>query len=1013
MKKYFNVKLLLIISLFLCAISAIITFKSFQQREDARNLVDRTHEVIKETLFINTLLKKAEANQNAYLLSNDSTYLQKISIDSKLAIEHCDILESKVKINFVHANLVNNKILPLAKQKIQSINQTIIFFKTADGKAEVPLNGSSDKTLDSLQEYINSFIDKEQTLLSDRSANLSSINNFIEFFLYTSSVLIALTIVLSFYTIQKTQRHNFNLNSTLQTKVEEQTKELLIKNKDLNENVKELQTSEEEIRASLDHITSLQVYLEESEKKYRLISENSQDFIALHKPDGNYTYVSPSVKQLLGFEPEELINISSFSLIHPNDAEAILNGPRQEVLNGSTVNHSQFRLRKKDNNYIWVEAYTKPIADEEGNVYQVQTSARDISSRKFIENKLKESERKYKLISNNSEDLISLYTSEENPIRTYISPSCKKIMGYEPEEMIGRSPYDFILSEDAEKMKENIHPITLSGKTAIAQYRAMRKDGTIIWLESISNPSFNEENKIIGFQTSARDITQRKKYEQEIISAKEKAEEATKAKSQFLSMMSHEIRTPMNAIIGLTNLLLEEKPNPIQIESLNLLKFSGENLLTIINDILDFSKIEAGKIVLEYNDFNLHALMVQTTEMLRPRATQKGLEFNFVYEDSAIKFLKGDQVRINQIVTNLVSNAIKFTEKGSVELVVTPRSNHNGNNEIQFIIKDTGIGIPQDKIDTVFESFSQASSDITRKFGGTGLGLSISRQLLKLMGSDMSVKSQIDKGSEFSFTLSLKSGEIKNEDKKQVKNGNPLFQHPTNILLVEDNRVNQIVASRFLKKWGASIDTANNGIEALELIASKKYQLILMDLEMPEMDGYETSIKIRSQSDLYFKNIPIIALTASAMVEIKAKSLSVGMNDYISKPFQPDELFEKISLYTNSNIDIPFDTNISLKPSDIYANAVPSLKKVLTDLLIRKITELQNSLDNPDSFESTKTDALVTLSLLGDVEYEKVINSIDFGLRKTQSEKLKQNIDLLNKTSAKLIENLKENLKEL
>lgn len=256
--------------------------------------------------------------------------------------------------------------------------------------------------------------------------------------------------------------------------------------------------------------------LEESEARYRLVSENSQDFIALHRPDGTYEYVSPSVKELLGYEPEELMGISGFSLIHPDDINGIMEGPRKEALRGQVVLNTQFRMKKKDTGYLWVEAYANPILDEKGNVIHVQTSIRDITARKLVEEKLAESERLYRLISTNSKDLISLYKAEEDPKRIFASPSCKEIMGYEPEELVGRSPFDFIVPEDAEEMRKEIHPITMSGHTATKEYRARKKDGSIIWLETISNPFFDEQGRVSGFQTSARDITARKLVEEKL-----------------------------------------------------------------------------------------------------------------------------------------------------------------------------------------------------------------------------------------------------------------------------------------------------------------------------------------------------------------------------------------------------------------------------------------------------------------------------------------------------------------
>ncbi len=383
--------------------------------------------------------------------------------------------------------------------------------------------------------------------------------------------------------------------------------------------------------------------------------------------------------------------------------------------------------------------------------------------------------------------------------------------------------------------------------------------------------------------------------------AKDRAEEATKAKSLFLSMMSHEIRTPMNAIIGLTHLLLQDEPRADQIESLKLLRFSGENLLTIINDILDFSKIEAGKIALEYIDFDLYNLLQNIKQMLDQRAQDKEIRLHYVYDGKVPFVVKGDPVRIGQIVTNLLGNAIKFTERGYVELSVSHEGMEWGRHRVRIRVKDTGIGIEKDKINQVFESFSQAGSDTTRKFGGTGLGLSISKRLLNLMSSDIEVTSSPGEGSEFSFRLLLEEGHLAVVQGKPAEDVTEAFkEHAIRVLVVDDNRVNQIVAVNHLKRWGIETEVAVNGAEAVEKVKSKSFQLILMDLQMPEMDGYEATRKIRnlSDDDPYFRNIPILALSASAMAEIQEKAMEYEMNDFVSKPFRPEELQEKIARYT-------------------------------------------------------------------------------------------------------------------
>lgn len=379
--------------------------------------------------------------------------------------------------------------------------------------------------------------------------------------------------------------------------------------------------------------------------------------------------------------------------------------------------------------------------------------------------------------------------------------------------------------------------------------------------------------------------------------AKQQAEASSKAKSEFLSTMSHEIRTPMNAVIGMTHILLDEDPNEVQKGHLNLLKFSAENLLVLINDILDFSKIEAGKIDFERIEFDPVELLHKIISGLKPKAEEKQLALNLKLDPAINWHLIGDPTRLSQVLTNLIANALKFTEEGQVSVEARLQELKGGTGIIHFAISDTGIGIAKAKQDKIFESFSQASSDTTRKFGGTGLGLAIVKRLLELQGSKIQMESKLGQGSTFSFEQQfcvLLDKPLKATPLQSHKES-PQDLKGCHILLVEDNESNVLVARKFLERWQATLEVASNGEKAIEVLREKSFDLVLMDLQMPVMDGYQAAILIRSLEDPVKKKIPIIALTASAMVEIQDRVYAVGMNDYVSKPFNPNELFQKLS----------------------------------------------------------------------------------------------------------------------
>jgi signal transduction histidine kinase len=370
--------------------------------------------------------------------------------------------------------------------------------------------------------------------------------------------------------------------------------------------------------------------------------------------------------------------------------------------------------------------------------------------------------------------------------------------------------------------------------------------------------------------------------------------QAAKAKSDFLSMMSHEIRTPLNAVIGIANLLSEEELLPSQLDNLRVLQFSAENLLALINDILDFSKIEAGKVEFEKNELDLHQLILNLTRANQIKADDNDNQLQLIIDKNVPQWVKGDSVRLGQILNNLVSNAVKFTQRGTVTIHIKCLEQTNEEAKIYFSVKDTGIGIEPAKQKVIFNGFTQASRDISRKFGGTGLGLSITQKLLDMMGGEICLESEYGKGSNFYFALTFAKGKAPNtvENDKQSQKVENL--EGVRILVVEDNDINQLVATQFLMRWNAEVvDVAEDGKIGVEMARENHYDLILMDLQMPEMDGYAATIEIRK----FNKTIPIIALTASVMLDSKDLVFEVGMNDFATKPFVPKELLKKIISY--------------------------------------------------------------------------------------------------------------------
>lgn len=507
-----------------------------------------------------------------------------------------------------------------------------------------------------------------------------------------------------------------------------------------------------------------------------------------------------------------------------------------------------------------------------------------------LENQLKETQKKLNTVIANAP--VILFSLDTNAIFRIFEGKGLECIEIQKEKIINQS-----LSEHIDL------PITITNfnEAINGTEHTIVKEWNDRFFEIFYSPIRDENKMITGVLGIATDITVHKKAESELIKAKQLAEETAKVKEQFLANMSHEIRTPMNGIIGMTRILLNTNLNPEQLKFMQSIRTCSDHLLVIINDILDFSKIEAGKMSFESIPFSVDQLAMLTMDLFQSKADEKSLQLTLERDFNIPALLMGDPTRLSQILNNLVSNAIKFTEKGEVRLKLGLVSNNSDNTTIAFEIKDSGIGIPEKSLPTIFDSFTQASSDTTRKFGGTGLGLTISRQLIELQGGSLHVKSEVGKGTTFFFSIPYPIGDekeigkrkdsqydIKPEDLKGIK-----------ILLVEDNPFNQMVATDTLTDLigELTIDVAENGKIAVNMISNNKYDVVLMDIQMPDMDGFEATRVIRAMSPP--KNeTKIMAMTANVTTEEIAKCFEVGMNSYISKPFDTQDLINKLGKLT-------------------------------------------------------------------------------------------------------------------
>jgi PAS domain S-box-containing protein len=504
--------------------------------------------------------------------------------------------------------------------------------------------------------------------------------------------------------------------------------------------------------------------------------------------------------------------------------------------------------------------------------------------------------KRYDIVASNIKEILFLLDPKGNFL--YLNKAWEDLTGEKNEQTYGKSFLTLKdkLTNQSERAVDKILMNSLSEVNDTIEY--LNRDGSREWFELTGRKIYDDKGVLEGTIGTMVNITQIKKTEFDLTKSKEDAEKANKAKDEFLSTMSHEIRTPLNAIVGISNLLLMNETLPDQIENLDALKFSSEHLLNLINDILDFSKIESGKIEFDDSEFSIHDLLLGIRKNYSYPADEKGISFKVKKDEELPEVLIGDMTRLSQIISNLVSNAIKFTSQGNVILDVEVIKSSKTSVRLKFEIKDSGIGIMQSKIDKIFEKFSQASSDTTKLYGGTGLGLPICKKLLELQGSQLYVSSVFGEGSTFWFELDFGVSERFTAPTSKLIDLKPSFGAiiGLKVLVAEDNQLNIMVVKQFLSKWGLDFKIVLDGKQAIEAVEAEDFDLILMDLQMPVMNGYQATLAIRAKGGKY-QTMPILALTASTTISVRKEAEDAGMDDYIMKPFNPKDLYQVLKYY--------------------------------------------------------------------------------------------------------------------
>lgn len=828
----------------------VFTANTIKRNDVTFRLVNHTYQVIEKISDVSSLIFEYESQIRGFVISDNELFLSRM--DSVEASLRRDIEELK---QLVHDNNIQKKnfqiVEPLINKKI-SFQEEVLTSKSQSNEKALQLIASlqGKRISDSLVHVLQLMQTEEKRLLNIR---IEANKNVSEERFNASLIIVVVAFILLTIALLKIEREHY--------------------------------------------------LRKKSEAQYKNLIDNSSLVLFTTDLKGNFNYLSGKFKELTGYKYSELIGKNYTLLIDDEWRERVQAFYQDQVKRKTSESIIEFPIKTKSGEIKWVEQNVNLLRRKDA-INGFQSFVKDITERKLVEQALARKDQEIRAKHEESQKLLQSIL-DHIPMVVYMKDLNGQLLIANKQFYSTFSHSETLSFEEAElnmlANESSSNKYTVADEYVKTNLKALEYEDVFKTNNGqrdmffVKFPLLDTSNQLFAICNVGRDITELVRFQRQLITAKARAEKAETLQEEFLANMSHEIRTPMNGIIGMTNLMETTTLNDEQKEYIYLIKESSHILLNLINDILDLSKIKAGKMIVETMHFNLAETINSVVAPLEFRAKEKNVQIVRQVENVPV-YLEGDQKKLIQILNNLIGNAVKFTDKGEISIQVKVLEERDDLHKLQFVVADSGIGISEEDLEYIFESFTQASDNMVKKVGGTGLGLAITKRLIEMQGGKIEAFSELGKGSKFCFEITYRVSSGQKQPKKYLQEQSSRkereFVKGKRILLVEDNLVNQKVSSKLLIKEGLEVDLANDGKHAIDILAKgDDYDLIIMDLRMPMMDGFQTSTYIRNKLLL---KVPIIAMTASVLRNEKAKCLEVGMNDYITKPFSPDALFNKM-----------------------------------------------------------------------------------------------------------------------